>query len=159
LLAKELCIGHRERFRTDMQMAMADGARSILPRDRVEAGPFHEELSDFERHISEAGRTTWTALVGKHGGFVLAVSLATWCAVHTGRRAESSMPLSDAFASGILKWVAWELIVPAPSDADFIINLAKLWWGESSGGARDSQGTISLALAGRGVGDQTPRSA
>lgn len=49
----------------------------------LEAGPMKEELLDFERHVSDGGRTTWGARVGKHDDIVLAVSLATWWAVRT----------------------------------------------------------------------------
>jgi hypothetical protein len=48
-----------------------------------EAGPLKEELCDFERHVSDSGRTSWGARVGKHDDIVLAVSLATWWAVRT----------------------------------------------------------------------------
>jgi hypothetical protein len=74
----------------------------VAPR-LVEAGPLREEMLDFERNVSEAGRQTFSARVGKHDDILLAVSLATFWAVHTGQKAESSMPLSDAFASGMIK--------------------------------------------------------
>jgi hypothetical protein len=49
----------------------------------LEAGPMHEELCDFERHVSDSGRTTWGARVGTHDDIVLACSLAVWWAVRT----------------------------------------------------------------------------
>jgi hypothetical protein len=49
----------------------------------MEAGPLKEELLDFERHVTDSGRTTWGARTGKHDDIVLAVSLATWWAVKT----------------------------------------------------------------------------
>jgi hypothetical protein len=51
----------------------------------TEAGPLKEELLDFERKVSESGRTTWSARVGKHDDIVFACSLACWWAVRTGR--------------------------------------------------------------------------
>jgi hypothetical protein len=76
---------------------MHTGELKVAPA-LVEAGPFREELSDFERHITDAGRTTWSARVGKHDDIVLACSLAMWWAVRTATAAEKSMPLSDASA-------------------------------------------------------------
>jgi hypothetical protein len=80
----------------------------VAPR-LVEAGPFREELSDFERHVTDACRTTWSARVGKHDDIVLATSLAVLRRLsdlsqrHRTTAAESSMPLADAFTSGMLK--------------------------------------------------------
>jgi len=44
----------------------------------TEAGPLAEELKDFQRKVSAAGRSTWEARVGKHDDLVLAVALALW---------------------------------------------------------------------------------
>jgi hypothetical protein len=65
----------------------------------LEAGPLKEELLDFERHVSESGRTTWGARVGKHDDIVLAVSLAVWWAVRTSKPSVTSMPLEEFFAT------------------------------------------------------------
>jgi hypothetical protein len=51
----------------------------------LESGPLREELLDFERHVTDSGRTTWGARVGKHDDIVLACSLAVWWAVRTAR--------------------------------------------------------------------------
>lgn len=44
----------------------------------TEAGPLADELKDFQRKVSAAGRTQWEARVGKHDDLVLAVALALW---------------------------------------------------------------------------------
>jgi hypothetical protein len=85
-----------------LESRMHTGELKVAPQ-LVEAGPFREELSDFERHITDAGRTTWSARVGKHDDIVLATSLAVFWAVRFATVSEKSMPLSDAFASGMLK--------------------------------------------------------
>jgi hypothetical protein len=49
-----------------------------IAADLMEAGPLREELKDFQRKVSAAGRTQWEARVGKHDDLVLAVALALW---------------------------------------------------------------------------------
>ena len=46
--------------------------------DLAEASALREELRDFRRHISAAGRYSYDARVGKHDDLVLAVALALW---------------------------------------------------------------------------------
>lgn len=46
-----------------------------------EAGPMKEELKDFRRKVSAAGRSTFEARVGKHDDLVLAVAIGLWCLV------------------------------------------------------------------------------
>lgn len=53
-----------------------------------EAGTLKEELRDFRRHISAAGRYSFDARTGKHDDLVLAVALALW--VFTGRTKQPS---------------------------------------------------------------------
>lgn len=43
-----------------------------------EAGAMAEELKDFQRKVSAAGRSTWEARVGKHDDLVLSVALGLW---------------------------------------------------------------------------------
>src|SRR5262249_4095481 len=45
-----------------------------------ETGPLVEELKNFHRSISAAGRQTYSARVGMHDDLVLATSLAVWWA-------------------------------------------------------------------------------
>jgi hypothetical protein len=40
-----------------------------------------EELKDFRRKVSAAGRATFEARVGKHDDLVLAVAIAIWTCV------------------------------------------------------------------------------
>jgi hypothetical protein len=47
-----------------------------------EAGALQEELLDFRRKVSEAGRSTWSARVGAHDDLVLSVAIALWRALH-----------------------------------------------------------------------------
>jgi len=50
-----------------------------------EAHALHEELKDFRRHLTSAGRATYQARTGKHDDLVLAVAIALWWAVERRR--------------------------------------------------------------------------
>lgn len=52
-----------------------------IAADLMEAGPLKDELKDFQRKVTAAGRTQWEARVGKHDDLVLAVALALWSVV------------------------------------------------------------------------------
>jgi hypothetical protein len=43
-----------------------------------DADALREELRDFRRHVSTAGRFTFEARTGRHDDLVLAVALALW---------------------------------------------------------------------------------
>jgi hypothetical protein len=45
-----------------------------------DAGALQEELKDFQRKVSEAGRATYNARVGAHDDLILAVAIALWFA-------------------------------------------------------------------------------
>lgn len=45
-----------------------------------DAGALQEELKDFQRSVSAAGRATYAARTGKHDDLVLAVAIARWFA-------------------------------------------------------------------------------
>ena len=45
-----------------------------------EAAALQDELKDFRRHVSAAGRNTWSARTGAHDDLVLAVAIALWFA-------------------------------------------------------------------------------
>jgi hypothetical protein len=47
----------------------------------TEAGAMQEELKDFRRHVSAAGRYSYEARVGRHDDLVLAVAIALWSCV------------------------------------------------------------------------------
>src|SRR5262249_43243486 len=47
-------------------------------QDLREAPAMQEELKDFRRHVSEAGRYSFSAREGKHDDLVLAVAIAVW---------------------------------------------------------------------------------
>jgi hypothetical protein len=47
----------------------------------TEAGAMQEELKDFRRKVSVAGRYTFEARVGKHDDLVLAVAIGLWAIV------------------------------------------------------------------------------
>ena len=47
----------------------------------LEAGAMQEELKDFRRKVSTAGRYAYEARVGRHDDLVLAVALALWAVV------------------------------------------------------------------------------
>jgi hypothetical protein len=46
-----------------------------------EAHALHEELKDFRRHVTTAGRATYQARTGRNDDLVLAVAIALWWAV------------------------------------------------------------------------------
>jgi hypothetical protein len=43
-----------------------------------DAGTLAEELKDFQRKVSDAGRATYNARVGAHDDLILAVAIALW---------------------------------------------------------------------------------
>jgi hypothetical protein len=45
-----------------------------------DAGALQEELKDFQRKVSEAGRATYAARIGAHDDLVLSVAIALWWA-------------------------------------------------------------------------------
>jgi hypothetical protein len=51
-----------------------------IAQELRETGPLIEELKNFQRSVSAAGRAIYGARVGMHDDLVLAVSLATWWA-------------------------------------------------------------------------------
>jgi hypothetical protein len=51
----------------------------------TEAGAMREELLDFRRHLSDAGRASYQARTGKHDDLVLAVAIAAWWASRLNR--------------------------------------------------------------------------
>ena len=51
----------------------------------TEAHALAEELKDFRRHLTSAGRATYQARTGKHDDLVLAVAIALWWAVERRR--------------------------------------------------------------------------
>src|SRR5262249_54878376 len=63
-----------------------------------EAGALQEELKDFARKVSEAGRVTYNARAGRHDDLVLAVAIALFIATH--RSSASSSDLLAEFAQG-----------------------------------------------------------
>jgi hypothetical protein len=56
-----------------------------------EAGALQEELKDFHRKVSEAGRATYQARGSAHDDLVLAVAIAVWFA--TNEPTSSQEPL------------------------------------------------------------------
>lgn len=59
----------------------------------TEAGAMADELKDFQRKVSAAGRSTWEARVGKHDDLVLAVALALWSFVGKPNPTAISVPI------------------------------------------------------------------
>jgi hypothetical protein len=45
-----------------------------------DAGALQEELKDFQRKVSDAGRATYSARVGTHDDLFLAVAISLWFA-------------------------------------------------------------------------------
>src|SRR5260221_9370810 len=50
-------------------------------KELLEDGAMQEELKDFRRKVSTAGRFAYEARVGRHDDLVLAVALALWATV------------------------------------------------------------------------------
>ena len=59
----------------------------------TQAHALAEELKDFRRHLTAAGRATYQARTGKHDDLVLAVAIALWWAVERRRHQIHSGPL------------------------------------------------------------------
>jgi hypothetical protein len=49
-------------------------------RPEPRSAALKEELKDFKRQISEAGRTTYAARVGAHDDLVLSLAIVLWMA-------------------------------------------------------------------------------
>jgi hypothetical protein len=47
-----------------------------------DAGALAEELKDFQRKVSDAGRSSWSARTGAHDDLVLAVAISLWWATN-----------------------------------------------------------------------------
>jgi hypothetical protein len=72
------------------QLSRAVRRRKIAANDKLgelrvaaaasDADALKEELKDFKRKISEAGRATYSARVGAHDDLVLSVAIALWMA-------------------------------------------------------------------------------
>jgi hypothetical protein len=61
-----------------------------IAADILDSEALKDELKDFQRKVSAAGRMTWDARVGKHDDLILSVAIALWMAVNgpTFSRAE-----------------------------------------------------------------------
>jgi hypothetical protein len=57
-----------------------------IAAELTEAGALAEELKDFRRKVSAAGRYSYEARVGKHDDLVLACAIALWVACQPPRR-------------------------------------------------------------------------
>jgi hypothetical protein len=55
--------------------------RGAWLRQVGDAGALADELKDFRRKVSEAGRATYSARTGAHDELVLAVAIALWFAM------------------------------------------------------------------------------
>lgn len=58
-----------------------------------DASILQEELKDFRRFVSDAGRATWSARTGAHDDLVLAVAIALWWATNSGGDGVFEFPL------------------------------------------------------------------
>jgi len=67
-----------------------------IAKELRESGPLAEELKNFQRSVSAAGRASYEARVGMHDDLVLAVSLATWWAT----RPPPPVPVFGKWGSG-----------------------------------------------------------
>src|SRR5262249_2715163 len=77
-----------------LDAALHTGLLRIAPALR-EAGPLAEELKNFTRSITAAGRQTYSARVGMHDDLVLSTALAVWWAT----RPEQKPPIFGAYGS------------------------------------------------------------
>jgi hypothetical protein len=62
-----------------------------------EAHAIAEELKDFRRHLTAAGRATYQARVGRHDDLVLAVAIALWWTTERRKYRHSVGPLRGLF--------------------------------------------------------------
>ena len=56
----------------------------------TDAGALAEELKDFRRKVSDAGRATYNARTGKHDDLILSIAIALWWARRPRRRFEAT---------------------------------------------------------------------
>lgn len=77
------CVGD-DRFRVS-KTALVSTVDALLNTGKLrfaaglsEAGAMRDELQDFRRHVSDAGRATYQARVGRHDDLVLSVAIAAW---------------------------------------------------------------------------------
>jgi len=66
-----------------LDAALHTGELHFAP-ELLEAGAMAQELADFNRHTSAAGRATYAARTGAHDDLILAVTLAVWRAKGNG---------------------------------------------------------------------------
>jgi hypothetical protein len=57
----------------------------------AEASALQDELKDFQRKVSEAGRATYNARNGAHDDLVLACAIAVWFATNAGTHSQESL--------------------------------------------------------------------
>jgi hypothetical protein len=60
-----------------LDAALHSGTLRIAPA-LAESGTLRNELLDFRRLVSAAGRATWTARSGKHDDIILSIAIALW---------------------------------------------------------------------------------
>jgi hypothetical protein len=73
---------------SNLDALMHTGALKIASALR-EAPALAEELKEFRRHLTDAGRSTYSARSGKHDDLVLAVALGSWWLCRGRPRGES----------------------------------------------------------------------
>jgi hypothetical protein len=65
-----------------LEAAMHTGELHIAA-ELHESNALREELKDFQRLVSAAGRTTWSARAGKHDDLILSIAISMWHATET----------------------------------------------------------------------------
>jgi hypothetical protein len=76
---------------SNLEARMHTGELRVAP-DIAERGAFADEMQDFQRKVTAAGRATWAAREGAHDDLVLAVAIAVWFAI-SGRTFSGSEEL------------------------------------------------------------------
>jgi hypothetical protein len=61
----------------------------------TEAGAMRDELADFRRKLSDAGRATYAARTGRHDDLVVPLVIAAWWAAYVHPSAEATSDLSS----------------------------------------------------------------
>lgn len=74
-------VGRRTDFHSSFLPARSNNlalGEARIAKALSDAGALQEELKDFQRKVSDAGRATDNARVGAHDDLILAVAIALW---------------------------------------------------------------------------------
>jgi hypothetical protein len=84
--------------------SQAKAVPTVELAELTEAGAMRDELADFRRKLSDAGRATYAARTGRHDDLAVAVVIAAWWAAYVHPSAEATSNLSSGQCLGMISW-------------------------------------------------------